>query len=75
MIPIIDAEGTGNKIKSKMISAGMGAKDLQRECGLSVVQSIYKWFNGDSVPTIDNLVILSALFGCKIDDLLVIKYI
>ncbi len=75
MIPIINAERTGDIIRDKMINAGMKVKDLQRECGLSSSQSVYYWFYGRNVPTIDNLIILSSLFGCKIDDLLAIKYV
>lgn len=31
--------------------------------------------NGASVPTVDNLIILAAVFGCKVDDLIVVDVI
>lgn len=38
--------------------------------GLESVQAIYKWQRGDSLPTVDNLYALSALFQTSVDDIL-----
>ena len=75
MTPVIDVQETGNKIKENMEKVGMTPKDIQRELGLTVHQSVYHWMHGRNLPTIDNLVILSRLFGCKIDDLLVVRWV
>ena len=34
-------------------------------------QSVYKWMRGDSLPTVDNLLRLSELFQCHMDDIVV----
>ena len=34
-------------------------------------QAIYKWQNGTALPTVDNLIVLAALFDVLIDDILV----
>ena len=39
--------------------------------GFTNPQTIYKWQNGDCVPSIDNLVILAAVLGVTIDEILV----
>ena len=49
----------------------MTVKDLQDAFGFGTPQVIYKWQQGLALPTIDNLVVLAALLGVKIDDILV----
>ena len=49
----------------------MTVKDLQDAFGFGTPQAIYKWQQGLALPTIDNLVVLAALLGVKIDDILV----
>ena len=46
-------------------------RDLQDIFGFGTPQAIYKWQRGDTLPTVDNLAVLAALFGVKIDDILV----
>lgn len=48
---------------------GITAKEVQRYLELGCVQSVYRWFNGQSMPTIDNLYALSELLGVTIDEL------
>ena len=50
----------------------MSVKDLQMIFGFSTPQAIYKWQQGVAMPTIDNLVVLSVVFGVAIDDIIVI---
>ena len=46
---------------------------LQDVFGFGTPQAIYKWQRGDTLPTVDNLAVLAALFGVKIDDILVFQ--
>ena len=39
--------------------------------GFTNPQAIYKWQNGCCLPSIDNLVILAAVLGTTVDDILV----
>jgi transcriptional regulator with XRE-family HTH domain len=52
-------------------AAGMSVKELQDVFGFATPQAIYKWQHGTALPTIDNLVVLSAVFQTRIDDILV----
>ena len=70
--PVIDLKSTGKNIAKLRTAAGLSVKDLQRMLGLAKPQAIYKWQNGDCLPTIDNLVILAAALGVTLNDLLVI---
>jgi len=72
-MPTIDLRLTGMNIKNIMHRAGFKTTDIQRAFGFSTPQAIYKWFRGDALPTVDNLVILAHLFDCTVDDLLVLS--
>lgn len=72
-MPVLDLKETGLNIKEKMKEAGMTVVKLQDALGFNTPQAIYKWFRGDAMPTVDNLVILAVLFQTKVDDLLVVK--
>ena len=72
IIPVIDLKATGQNIKNLRISAGISVKDLQYIYGFTNPQAIYKWQNGDCMPSIDNLVILASILGVTVDDILVL---
>ena len=60
--PVIDMAGTGQEIKRIMKMKGLTVKEVQKFLELNTPQSIYHWFDGRSLPTIDNLYALSELF-------------
>ena len=72
-IPVIDMTATGINITRMRINAGLTVKDVQDVFGFSTPQAIYKWQRGTALPTVDNLAVLAALFGVKIDDILVFQ--
>lgn len=48
-------------------------RQLQDIFGFSTPQALYKWQHGTALPTIDNLVVLAAVLGVKVDDILVMN--
>jgi transcriptional regulator with XRE-family HTH domain len=70
-IPVIDMAATGINITRMREAAGLTVKELQDVFGFSTPQAIYKWQRGAALPTVDNLVVLAAVFGVKIDDILI----
>ena len=70
-LPTIDIVRTGNNITRLRKESGLSVRDLQRMLGFTTPQAIYKWQQGRALPTLDNLVALAAVFGVKIDDILV----
>ena len=70
-MPVIDLPATGLNITRLRVRAGLTVRDLQDVFGFGTPQAIYKWQRGDTLPTVDNLAVLAALFGVKIDDILV----
>ena len=71
MTPIIDREKTGKQIRRIMELRGLSVHDVQRFLSLGCVQSVYHWFDGKSMPTIDNLYALSELLQVPMDMLVV----
>ena len=72
-IPVIDVTATGININTLRINAGLTVKDLQDIFGFKTPQAIYKWQRGTALPTVDNLVVLAAVFGVRIDDILIFQ--
>lgn len=71
-MPTIDMAGTGKRITDLRTDAGMTVKDLQDIFGFATPNAIYKWQHGIAMPTLDNLVILAAVFDVAIDDIVVV---
>ena len=72
-IPVIDTTATGINITRMRVNAGMTVRDLQDIFGFATPQAIYKWQRGTALPTVDNLVVLAAVFGVRIDDILIFQ--
>lgn len=71
--PIIDTVATGRNIIRLRIQRGLSVRDLQDALGFATPQAIYKWQKGQSLPTLDNLVILSEILHVPIDGILVVR--
>jgi transcriptional regulator with XRE-family HTH domain len=69
--PVINMVKTGQNIKRIMQQNGLNVKEIQEFLGLSTPQSIYHWFDGRNLPTIDNLYALSELFHLPVDALII----
>ena len=72
-IPTIDMVKTGQHITELRVQAGLSVRQLQDIFGFSTPQELYKWQHGTALPTIDNLVVLAAVLGVKVDDILVMN--
>ncbi|MCI8265677.1 MAG: helix-turn-helix domain-containing protein [Lachnospiraceae bacterium] len=72
-IPTIDMVKTGQHITELRVQAGLSVRQLQDIFGFSTPQALYKWQHGTALPTIDNLVVLAAVLGVKVDDILVMN--
>ena len=70
-IPTVDLAQTGANIVHLRKAAGLSVHDLQMVFGFNSPQAIYKRQNGAALPTVDNLIVLAALFNVLIDDILV----
>lgn len=71
--PIINAAATGKNIEALRKQRGLSVRDLQDVLGFATPQAIYKWQRGTCLPSVDNLVVLAAVFRVHIDEIIVIE--
>ena len=67
----INIRKTGIRLKHLAKCKGYSVKDIQDYLGLSCPQSIYRWYKGLILPSIDNLLRLSELYDMHMEELLV----
>lgn len=70
-LPVINMTATGQNITRLRKQAGLTVTNLQQIFGFTTPQAIYKWQRGAALPTVDNLVILAAVFNTGIENILV----
>ena len=70
----IDMIATGQNIKKIRKESGITIGQIVDTCGISK-GSVCKWQRGDTMPSIDNFVVLASIFGVTIDDIIVTKTI
>ena len=69
----IDQEKTGKKLKIMLKSAGYDVKYIQNYLHLACPQSIYRWYKGKVLPSVENMAALSLLLEVHMDELLVFQ--
>lgn len=72
-LPTIDMAATGKNIEKLRAASGLSVRALQAKLGLATAQAIYKWQWGETMPSIDNMAALAAIFRVKVDDILIYK--
>ena len=70
-LPVIDMIATGENLNEMRVSRGLSVSAIRDYLGLNTTYAVYKWFHGESIPSVDNLLALSMLFGTSINELLV----
>lgn len=71
MFPVIDLVATGENITRLRKSRGLSVRDLQQWFGFEEPQAIYKWQQGKSLPTVDNLYALGTILNVPMEEILV----
>ncbi len=67
----IDVKATGLRIYRLRESRGYKVSDIQEFFGFAGPQAIYKWENGQCLPSTDNLYDLSFFYGVPMEEILV----
>ena len=71
--PEIDVAATGTKIRVLREQSGISVDAFARYLHLSGTRSVYYWFSGKTLPSVDNLFAMSRLFQVTINNILVEK--
>lgn len=74
-MPVINMEQTGKQIAELRKKANLTVNDIKEALTLTTVNAVYKWQRGQTLPTLDNLVALAALFDCTINDIVITETI
>ena len=67
----VQPKATGERIKSLIQERGYTVRDVQHAMGFENQQGVYKWLAGRSLPTLDNLLVLSRVLHASLEDILV----
>ena len=73
IFPTIDLVPTGKNIVRLREESGLSVRNLQEIFGFATPQAIYKWQHGAAMPTIDNLIVLSAVFQVSMDEIIIVE--
>ena len=69
----IDMKRTGERIKYLCTQRVIAVKDIQEQLQIGAFQSVYNWFQGKALPSLDNLVIIADVLQVKMEEILVIE--
>ncbi len=69
----IDMEKTGQLLKTTIQETGFNVKYIQEYLHLCCPQPVYRWYKGQTLPSLDHFYSLSILLGKHIDELIVRK--
>ena len=58
-----------------MKQRGISPRQMQLILNFPYVQTIYNWFAGKNMPTLDNLVVLARVLGVAMDDIIVTRMV
>lgn len=70
MRPTIDPIATGANIRRLRAERGITVDQIQAFLELETPRAIFKWQSGATLPSVENLLGLSILFGVSINDIL-----
>lgn len=73
VFPTIDLVATGKNIVRLREEAGLSVRELQDIFGFATPQAIYKWQHGATLPTIDNLIVLSTIFKVSMEEIIIVE--
>lgn len=73
IFPMVNLPKTGENILALRTKKGLSVRTLQQMLGFATPQAIYKWQQGLTLPSVDNLVALSSILGVPIDKILVVE--
>lgn len=69
--PVIDMVSTGRNIARLREERGLTVRDLQSYFGFEEPRAIYKWQQGKTLPSVDNLYALSRILNVPMNDILI----
>jgi len=69
--PQINMKLTGDKLRCVCREHHVSVRDIQKALHISSNQAIYDWFNGKTMPSLNNFYALSKLLKVPMEELLI----
>ena len=69
--PVIDVKATGENILRMKKENGITTRELCEYLGMQNTNSVYRWFRGETLPTLDNMYAISTFFGVSMNDIII----
>lgn len=67
----INTKKTGKKINDVRKAKQITVSEIAKFMDFSSERAVYNWFNGNAVPTVDNLCNLAHFLGVTMDELII----
>ncbi|MCK9171542.1 MAG: helix-turn-helix domain-containing protein [Treponema sp.] len=71
--PVIDTKATGANIKRLREYEDLSVKEMQSVFDFKSPQAVYKWQRGETLPTVDEFVVLAKMFNTPIEKIIVVN--
>ena len=68
---VIDYQKTGKLLKFVFGINDIKLRDILQATDITWEQSVYKWFKGQNIPTIEHFTVISGMLSLRIEDLIV----
>ena len=69
----IDMIQTGINISRLRKENGITIKRIQEAMGFNTPQAVYKWQRGESMPSLDNMLVLSQLLNTSVAEIIALE--
>lgn len=73
--PVVDIIATGKHIEKLMKEEGVSPKIFARIMGWEKPQAVYRWYYGETLPSVDTLSVLAKILNRPIENLLIMREI
>ena len=70
---IVDMKKTGVHIKELFEKKNISVSEIQKNLGLKSPQSVYRWYNGEALPTVEHLYSLACMLHVPIEERFVLS--
>ena len=64
----VDMKKTGVHIKKMFDKKNISVAEIQKKLGLKSPQSVYRWYNGEALPTVEHLYSLACMLHVPIEE-------
>lgn len=69
----LDVKSSGQKLHAAIRKSGYSVRDIQKMLSLACPNSVYRWINGHTMPSIENLFRLSRILNTSMENLIAFK--